>query len=130
MNRSRIVLPALAVLGLASCRDLGLEGNLPLAEAEHKELRPLTAQAHPASEAGHAGVMLNGTRWVDAGLPEAIPARDMRVIGQGHGHPLYALRWDDAPYDRIYALRSDGRWQPHNPIRGVNTTGREPDIVH
>lgn len=123
MTRSRIVLSALALVVLTGCRDVGLQGNVPLAEAEHKPLLPLQAEVYPAPEPGHAGVMLDGTRWIDAGLPVEAPARDMREVGQGHGHPLYALRWDEPPFDHIYARMADGRWQRHDPVLGVNGEG-------
>lgn len=120
MKRSRIVLSALTIMALTGCRDVGLQGNIPLADAEHKPLLPLQAEVFPAREAGHAGVMLDGTRWIDAGLPVEAPARDMREVGAGHGHPLYALRWDEPPFDHIYAHMADGRWQRHDPVLGVN----------
>ncbi|NIP83255.1 MAG: hypothetical protein GWM90_30130, partial [Gemmatimonadetes bacterium] len=106
-----IAVAALAVLTLAGCSDVGLAGNVPLTDAMRAPPPPLVAQVHPPREAGHAGVMLGGSRWVDSGLPLEIPARDLREVGAGHGHALYALRWDEPPFDRIYTRMPDGRWQ-------------------
>ncbi len=120
---------SLVVLALAGCRDIGLDGNLPLAEAEHKTPRPLVAEVH-APPSNHAGVILDGTRWLDTGLPVEIPARYLRQVGVGHGHPLYALRWDEPPFDRIYARVAADRWQPHDPVHGVNTGEAGQEIKH
>lgn len=115
---SRGALAALAIILLAGCKDLGLRGNVPFAEARFKPLVPLLANDYPPPVPGRTGPVFDGTRWPDAGMPVRIPAQDLVEVGSAHGHPLYALRWDQPPYDRLYAKVARG-WQPHLPVRGV-----------
>jgi hypothetical protein len=124
-KHSRRAMAVLAVVVLAGCKDLGLKGNIPLAEAQFKPPVPLVANDYPPPVPGRTGPVFNGTRWPDAGLPVQIPAQDLVEVGSAHGHPLYALRWDRPPYDRLYAKVARG-WQPHLPVRGVQPDGGGP----
>jgi hypothetical protein len=117
-KHSRGALAVLAIVVLAGCKDVGLKGNIPLAEAQFKPLKPLLANDYPPPVPGHTGPLFDGTRWPDSGMPVRIPAQDLVEVGSAHGHPLYALRWDRPPYDRLYAKVAQG-WQSHLPVRGV-----------
>lgn len=111
-------LAILAVLVLAGCKDVGLKGNIPLAEAEFKPLKPLLANDYPPPKPGHTGPVFAGTRWPEAGMPVQIPDQDLVRVDSTSDHALYALRWDQPPYDRLYTKVTQG-WQPHLPVRGV-----------
>ncbi|MEJ2216658.1 MAG: hypothetical protein P8099_08580 [Gemmatimonadota bacterium] len=111
-------LAVLAVIVLAGCKDVGLNGNIPLAQAQFKPLKPLLANDYPPATPGHAGPVFEGTHWPEAGMPVRIPAQDLVQVDSANDQVLYALRWDRPPYDRLYTRVAQG-WQPHLPVRGV-----------
>ena len=106
-HRGLIVL--IGVLALAGCKDNGLPGkNLPLAEARHREtsypLYERTPDAQPVAAAG-----LN---WMPSQTVEQIPDAMLEPVGNAGDTPLFAVRSDEPPYDRLYAPVASGEWRP------------------
>jgi hypothetical protein len=102
-----------AAVSLAACRDVGLDGNIPLAEAENRQFRYNVYQM--AEGPDHAGVVvrIGDRRWMRAGPPQSIPAALLTPIAEVDGRSIHALAWDRPPYTTLYARTEDGRWIPH-----------------
>ena len=108
----------LAVLGsvilMGACRDSGLPGkNLPHAQAQAAEWRYPVYQAIEESETLY---QVDGRRWQRTGGMESIPQDMLQQVGEGAGVTLHALKWDKAPFDRLYTARLDGKLAVVVPI--------------
>lgn len=104
------LLAAACVLVLSACHEGGLpDRNLPLQQARHREFR------YPAYQptANNVPVALAGRHWMPSLPVETIPDRMLVPVGAAEGTQLYALRGARAPYSRLYAPVSDGRWAPY-----------------
>lgn len=116
------------VVALAGCKDMGLEGNIPLQEAEQMAPPDLVAAVHaPVREAPEPAI-LDGRVWVPWGLPRYMDAGDLRPVGSVHGVTLYTYSWDRAPYDALFSTTGLGEWQGHAPVIGYS--GGVPGGVH
>jgi hypothetical protein len=123
-------------LALAGCRDMGLEGNVPLAEAEQMPPSELVAAVHPARGAaeGHE-LILEGALWVPSGGPGALSSDALRPVGAAQGRTVYARTWDRPPYDELFTRvegaagepgAAEGDWQSYLPVIGGGTPGAGP----
>ena len=101
---------------------MGLSRIRPPCEATSKPLKPLLANDYPPAQPGHTGPVFEGTNWPASGMPVRIPDQDLVRVDSTQGTVLYALRWDQPPYDRLFS-KVDAAWQPHVPIRGVRPDG-------
>jgi hypothetical protein len=124
----------LAVLpfGAAGCQDLGLVGkNTPEAEAAERAFRYTVYEpvAHAAgthevvtelTPAGGQGAP-RSQHWLAASERVPIPASMIRAVGGSGASTLYALAWDDAPYERLYAL--SGETDVYHPLHAVPPVG-------
>lgn len=84
----------------------GFPDAAPIAEAE---LKPET---YPTYEAVTAAPLISteGQRWVILqGSAELVPAAALQPIASGTGGELSASKFDQAPYDQLYARDADGR---------------------
>jgi hypothetical protein len=115
INR-RLALGVTCVLALATgaCRDMGLRGNVPLAEAETRTFRySVYAATEPGAEAELVAV--GGATWMAAGTAESLPDRLFTPVPDAP--QVHALTWDRPPYDRLYVRRDDGSWLPLARVR-------------
>ena len=106
-----------ALLILAGCRNMGLEGNVPLAEAEVMAPPELVAAVH-APGAEDAELVMDGRLWVPWGVPTAGTAMELRPVGSARGVTVYARSWDRPPYDELFTHGDAGDWQGHAPVLG------------
>lgn len=68
-------------------------------------------------------VVWDEREWQPAGSPVALPARDLRLVGEFEGVDLYApVPGDSIPEDRLYVPVSEGFWLPFSPA----AEGRAP----
>jgi hypothetical protein len=111
---ARMAVVLVCAAGAAACRDSGLPGkNTPRQEARHREFRYPAYQ--PAAD--HEPIALAGHLWIGALPVESIPDRLLvAVASAGAGQTLYAQRGRTAPYGRLYARVSEGRWRPYVPL--------------
>ncbi|MFW5947119.1 MAG: hypothetical protein ACOCUW_01390 [Gemmatimonadota bacterium] len=103
------------VLALAGC-DTGLEGNVPLQEAEHGAPLPLVAEVHARPEAPAGEVIMDGRLWVPWGRPAEQDDGGLRSVGSSHGATVFARAWDRAPYDALFLRTDAGAWQGYAPV--------------
>lgn len=120
----RIGLAAMAIVALAGCKDVGLQGNIPLAQARVKPPPPLVAQTTPigpqvVAKGMPESVRLDSTTWAPVSTTRHIMAADSDVheVGTVGGMTFYALRWDSAPYDFLLAKKPDGSWLRYDRVR-------------
>ena len=124
MTTRRLFLPCLALLGLTACQDVGLpDRNLPLEDAKHRAPAALVAAVHgtgtdslmareateqPVAREGELGaerkrpVAIAGRAYIVSGRAHEVPRDMLRPVGSYQGRPLYALSWDQQPFDRLY----------------------------
>ena len=107
MKRITIAALGLVVGGTAGCRDMGLEGNLPLAEAEQRQTSELVATVMQPTDASAPRLVVDGRLWVAAGLPARMAEADLRAVGSADGRTVYARAWDAAPYDALFVRSAD-----------------------
>lgn len=104
-------LAAVAVAAAAGtgCVDSGLpDRNLPKAQAEHRTYGyPVYQVAATAPEVWDIG----GRRWVAGAAVETIEQTQLRAIANANGTPVYALSWDQEPFDRLYSPVGGNRWR-------------------
>lgn len=91
-----------APLALAGCQDLGLEGNIPLAEAEDRAPSELVAAVYAPTEVQDQQLIVDGRLWVPQGAPLTVSARELRPVGSAGGKTVHARSWDQAPYDALF----------------------------
>ncbi len=105
---ARWAVVAIAGLALGACKDSGLPGkNLPLNEGMQAEWRYAAYEKTPAA----AKVMtLEGHRWQITGAQETVPTRMLRSVATVNGAEVFSLKWDEAPYDRLYTAGENGRY--------------------
>ena len=110
----RTVLAALLLAGLAAgCRDSGLpDRNLPKADAERRVYDYPAYQAAAETPVWEVG----GRRWQASGAVQSIDAGVLRPVAGAGGTTLYALQWDEEPYDRLYTPATNDLWQPVETI--------------
>ena len=118
MKRITIALLGLVVGTTAACRDMGLEGNIPLEEAMEKPPTPLVVAVTSAADAAGDRLVVDGRLWVPSGMPLTMEEADLRAVGSATGRTVYARRWDQSPYDALFIPRPTG-----GPAAGSGTTG-------
>lgn len=97
-----------ATLLLGACKDSGLPGkNTPLAAQENSEWRYPVYEKTPAEK---KVMELAGHTWQITGATEAVPANLLHAVGTVNGTQLFSLKWDEAPYDHLYAAPVNGRY--------------------
>lgn len=97
----------------AGCKDSGLPGkNLPLAAAARNQTWGYpTYEPSPARVVGGERIVTASDRkWLVMEPTERIPADRLREVATVGGTGIYALSWDVAPYDRLYAPEGGDRW--------------------
>lgn len=128
----RITMAALGlVVGTTSgCIDMGLDGNIPLEEAQDRAPRALVAAVYRPVEAVPARVIVEGRLWVPSGLPLTLDASQLRTIGSAGGVAVHARSWDTPPFDALYvrapqspapsvtARLNRGEWLELRPVLG------------
>ncbi len=118
----RFTLAAAAALTLAGCKDVGLQGNVPLADAVDRAPKPLVQQTtplHPAPAAGAPQAFrLDSATWVASDTELKVGDGDVHEVATVDGTAVYALRWDDSPYDRLLAKRPQGGYQQYDKVIG------------
>jgi hypothetical protein len=105
----------LACTGLVACRDSGLpDRNLPRAEAEQR------AYGYPVYQPLGAALTeiweLNDRRWQLSAHVETIAATALTSVANANGTAMYALNWDQPPYDRLFTPVGENRWRLVVPI--------------
>lgn len=148
MKRSAVVVLGMA-LALVGCRDMGLEGNAPLVEAEQAPPSDLVVAVHEA-EVQRQELIVEGRLWVPSGLPWTLAEDGLRPVGSAGGATVYARSWDEAPYDELFTrlprrtpeagapieIARDARWQGYAPVLGggggpaAPVGGVEPTPAH
>jgi hypothetical protein len=107
----------LTVILATGCVDSGLPGkNLPLEEARHREWRYPLYQAAVQPSGLPDLIHFDGSTWAlqSHGWPEMGIAttltRDpsMLEVVSGGSAAFQALRWDEAPYDRLFLRAPSG----------------------
>lgn len=106
----RSALAVLLVAGVAAgCKDSGLpDRNLPKADAERRTYEYPAYQAAVEPQVWE----LAGRRWQAGGPVEAIDSTLLRAVASAGGATIYALEWDEEPYDRLFTPAAGGGWQP------------------
>lgn len=95
----------LAALALTGCKDLGLEDNVPLEQAENRPPSDLVAAVMAPTRSGAADLVVDGRLWVPSGLPLTLRAGELRPVGTAGGRAVYARSWDEPPYDALFTRR-------------------------
>ena len=97
--------PAIALLGaltLLGCRDMGLEYNLPLEEAQNRGPSELVAAVMAPAASMDFELVVDGRLWVPSGLPLTLRSGELRPVGAAAGRSVYARAWDGPPYDALF----------------------------
>lgn len=126
MKRTTIGVLALTMAATTACRDMGLDGNVPLDQAENKAPRPLVEAVTQRGQDTGPRLVVDGRLWVPSGEPQDLDNDDLRAVGSGDGHTVYARPWDRPPFDAIFVqiqpdLEGFGdprQWQQLEPVRG------------
>ncbi len=128
----------LGALVLPGCRDMGLEDNLPLADAESRPPSALVEAVMAPTSGGE--YIVDGRLWIPSGLPLTLRAEELRPVGSAGGRTVFARSWDEAPYDALFT-RLDGpgaeagavparsepeRWVRLEPV--IGRSGRVPSV--
>lgn len=115
---------AVAVLALSGCKDLGVrEGaNTPVQLARTKPAVLWAYQAvNPAQRKAYEGRTGDrfslGDQAFIVEFPEfaGSPAQ-LKPVGSAAGATLYALRWDDPPFDGLVVAVTPTKWQVATPL--------------
>lgn len=113
---------ALTALTLGACKDVGLQGNVPLAKAENAAPEPLVQQtdlSRPVLPPGTpTAIELDSTTWTLDGTAVDIADTELRSVGSAAGQSVYALRWDEPPYDVLMTRLPDGQYQKYRQVIG------------
>ena len=111
---STILMIALLATGCST----GLEGNIPLDEAEHMAPAELVTAVHAPAGVEPAEVVMDARLWVPWGAPLDAGVTELRSVGSTHGVTLLARGWDRAPYDALFTQVDAGHWQEYAPVIG------------
>lgn len=96
-----------AFLCLGACTEWGLpDRNLPRADALQREYGFEAYRQEPRRTVSFAG-----RQWLMSGAPADVQARLLQPVGTAGAATLYALRWDQAPYDRLYTAEPAAGWR-------------------
>jgi hypothetical protein len=122
-----VVLPLGAAAG---CQDVGLaDRNTPEAEASERDFRYVVYDAAGATGGSHdvvtemmpaAGGMPAAARsqhWLATAERVQIPASLIQAVGGSGESALYALTWDSAPYERLFAASAER--DVYHPLHAV-----------
>ena len=102
MKRTTIAVLGLVAGTAAGCKDMGLEGNVPLEEAQDRPPSALVAAVLAPVEAVNARLIVDGRLWIPSGQPLTLQESDVRAVGSATGQTVYARRWDESPYDALF----------------------------
>ena len=114
MRRFTLLLATLTLVGCGP--NLGLEGNIPLEEAESMTPSDLVAAVHEDVRVEPAEVIMDGRLWVPWGAPTG-EDQGLRSVGSNQGRTVYAFSWDRAPLDALFVPTAYG-WQEYAPVIG------------
>lgn len=129
----RMAMATLALLAgtMVGCKDMGLDGNIPLSEAESRPPAELVAMTMQPTAPTAAPLVVDGRLWVHSGLPFAMDPADVRAIGSAAGTTVYARTWDRSPYDALFVRQDSAdaaaglgrhiggqRWLELKPVTG------------
>lgn len=118
-----------AAMALAGCNDIPFYGrNTPVEEARvTPPLQVATVSAEPGVSAGEPlpDIRVGGQSWVASGELYELPDAILVPAGSVGGRVFYALSWDAAPYDRLFVVRPDRRWQVYRPLVGGDRASGE-----
>ena len=121
MKLHRVALPVLAMLALAGCEESKTE-LLPHEEARTRPPKPVVRQETdlvaapvpgPAREISREPVQVGDRFWLASGVEYRIPVESLRPAGTSAGLSFYAMRWDEAPYDRLFTALEPGAWMQY-----------------
>lgn len=125
--RGRTILALAGALAGAACVDSGLPGkNLPLEQAMQKAPPYTLYETATPTEPMAAGIAVAGRAWTGTSahhpplglVPGSeLPARYLSQIGAIEGAAVYALAWDESPFDHLYARLPAGEWRVFSPLR-------------
>lgn len=125
MRRSTIAL--LGVLALTGCKNMGLDYAGPADEAAVDSPSDLVAAVHErGAEHTSQGLIVDGRKWVSAGVPGPLPLgeEELRPVGSAAGSTVYARHWDRAPYDMLFTrVAESDAWQGHVSVTGGGGMG-------
>ena len=118
-NRSgtvtRLCVIAAAGILLGACKDSGLpDKNKPLAEAMEAEWRYPAYEKTPG--AGRV-LSLEGQSFQMSGSTENVPEKMLKTVATVDGAPVYSLKSDEAPYDRLFTASAEGGYSVVLPVR-------------
>ena len=118
MKRISIAALGLVVGATAGCKDMGLEGNIPLDEARDRAPSQLVAAVMRPTESVAERLIIDGRRWLPSGLPLTMNQADLRAVGSADGTTVHARQWDQSPYDALFI-----------PLDAVNRSAGEPGLL-
>lgn len=101
MKRITIAVLGLVVGSVTGCIDMGLDGNIPLEEAEDRPPLDLVAAVYNPTESVSQRVIVDGRLWIPSGLPLTVARTDLRAVGTADGRTVYARSWDRPPYGAL-----------------------------
>lgn len=119
MKRITMVALAIAAGATTACRDLGLEGNIPLEEARDREPSALVAAVMRPTEVVAQRIVVDGRLWVPSGQPITAGAEDLQPVGSADGTTVYARRWDRPPYDAVFIRLAPAGAPGRPPAAGI-----------
>ena len=112
----RVAVTVLAIGALTACRDVGLEGNLPRAEAENRQLRYAVYEASGMGGSDATVLTFEDRHWMAGAESIPVPDRLMQSVGSAGGVELFAPVWSAAPHARLYSRGEAGTWHPVTPV--------------
>ena len=110
------VLLLAAIVPQSACRDLGLDGNVPLNEAENRRYRYSTYESSEAVGEPGRTLPFNGRNWMASADVEPIPEGILREVGSASGTTLYAPVWEEPPFPHLYSFARPGLYHPVKPV--------------
>ncbi|HEX7049204.1 MAG TPA: hypothetical protein VF188_03245 [Longimicrobiales bacterium] len=114
-----------AALALAACEQSKTElmpleaaANQPVKVAVKEETGLVVPRVtRPGAEIPTEPVELAGRRWQATPTEYSLPTEMVRPVGTADGLELYALAWDEEPFDRLLTPVRPGSWRELLEIR-------------
>lgn len=120
-SRRLVGVVALAVLAVAGCEESKTQ-LLPLEAAKYKPPKSVAEQTVPPAPepVAERPIEVAGRLYQPWAAEHQLPERNLRQVGTVEGRPVYALAWDDPPYDRLLipAPGRPGVWQELVEVHG------------
>ena len=117
MQPLRLLVLCATLTGIAACGNRG--HPVPLQEARHQEPRFRIAGEEPAPAAVAVppeGITLMERHFVAGGRMHQLSRTMLRQIAASGGTGVYALTWDEPPYDRLFVQADAGSWREVVPV--------------